>query len=325
MIMRYAVGLDLGGTSLKYAVVNEQGVFLYSGEMPSLADISRDTVIDRLKAAISDCIGFAALQSIALCGVGVGTPGITDENNRIVLGGAENIAGWENIPLAGILEKETGIPTLVANDANAMGLGEQTFGAAKGCTDVLFITVGTGIGGAVIINNKLYGGYKNRGMEMGHIPLIANGERCACGSVGCLETYASTAALIRRFEGRCRKRKLHTGIKPDGKMIVELYHKGDSVAIESLNEHWDFLGHGIAGLVNIFSPQRVVIGGGISEAGGFYISRIGEKVKEYSLADCRVNTLVCAACLGNRAGMMGAASMIFSGNIRNDSEITENN
>ena len=309
--MRYAIGIDLGGTFIKYAVIDEEGNFLHNGKLPSLASDSKEAVIGQLKSAATDCIDFANAQDIALCGIGIGTPGITDETNRIVLGGAENIVGWENVPLADILEKETGLRVSVANDANMMGLGEQAFGAAKGCSDVLFITVGTGIGGAIIIDNKLYGGYKNRGTEIGHIPLIANGEPCACGSVGCLETYASTTALVHRFMRRCKEQDIQPDGEPDGKSIIKLYLENHPVAVESMKEHWNFLGHGIAGLVNIFSPQRVIIGGGISEAGGFYIEHIEQEVALYSIADCRVNTKICAAKLGNKAGTMGAARMAF--------------
>lgn len=309
--MKYAIGIDLGGTFIKYAIINKEGRFLYNQELPSRANHSSKAVLDQLKLAITDGMNFARSRNVSLCGIGIGTPGITDETNRIVVGGAENIAGWENIPLADMLEDVFGLPVRVANDANMMGLGEQAFGAAKGCTDVLFITVGTGIGGAVIIQNKLYGGYKKRGTEFGHIPLIANGEPCTCGSVGCLETYASTAALVRRFIRCCEQQQVQFGKEPDGKLIVELYQENNPIAVEAMNEHWRFLGHGIAGLINIFSPQRVIVGGGISEAGDFYISHLEREVLLYSMPDCRINTKLCAAKLGNRAGTMGAAQMIF--------------
>lgn len=116
-----------------------------------------------------------------------------------MLGGAENIAGWENIPLAGRVEEAEGLKTLAGNDANMMALGETLFGAAKGATDVVFVTVGTGIGCGALIDGRLYRGYRNRGMEMGHITVKCDGEGCACGGVGCLEHYASTSALVRRF------------------------------------------------------------------------------------------------------------------------------
>lgn len=133
--------------------------------------------------AINEVKAFATEQRYNIEGIGIGTPGIVDETNRIVLGGAENIKGWEKLHLADIIEKATGLPTLLGNDANLMGLGETMYGAGQGATHVVFLTVGTGIGGAVVIDGKLFNGFANRGTELGHVPLIANGEACACGSV----------------------------------------------------------------------------------------------------------------------------------------------
>ena len=256
---------------------------------------------------------FAQEKDYKIDGIGIGTPGIVDCTNRIVLGGAENINGWENIHLADRIETETGLPALLGNDANLMGLGETMYGAGQGATHVVFLTVGTGIGGAVVIDGKLFNGYANRGTELGHVPLIANGEPCACGSVGCLEHYASTSALVRRFSQRI----IDAGIsypneEINGELIVRLYKQGDSIAKISLEEHCDFLGHGIAGFINIFSPQKIVIGGGLSEAGDFYIQKVSEKARSYAIPDCAVNTQIIAAALGNKAGSIGAASLVFT-------------
>ena len=193
-----------------------------------------------------------------------------------------------------------------------MGLGETMYGAGQGATHVVFLTVGTGIGGAVVIDGKLFNGYANRGTELGHVPLIANGEPCACGSVGCLEHYASTSALVHRFSQRI----IDAGIsypneEINGELIVRLYKQGDKIAQLSLEEHCDFLGHGIAGFINIFSPQKIVIGGGLSEAGDFYIQKVSEKAHSYAIPDCAVNTQIIAAALGNKAGSIGAASLFF--------------
>ena len=196
MEKEYAIGIDLGGTSVKYALIDNEGVFHFQGKLPSKADVSAEAVIGQLVAAINEVKAFAKEQDCRINGIGIGTPGIVDCTNRIVLGGAENIKGWENLCLADRIEAETGIPVLLGNDANLMGLGETMYGAGKGATHVVFLTVGTGIGGAVVIDGKLFNGFANRGTELGHVPLIANGEPCACGSVGCLEHYASTSALI---------------------------------------------------------------------------------------------------------------------------------
>ncbi len=308
----YAIGIDLGGTNVKYALIDSKGVFHFDGILPSMADISAEAVIGQLSEAVSQVKKVAAVNGIALKGAGIGTPGIVDDTGRTVVGGAENIAGWENIALADRLEEISGLPVRMGNDANLMGLGETVFGAGRGASDVVFITVGTGIGGAVVIGGKLFAGYAGRGTELGHVPLIADGEKCACGSVGCLEHYASASALVRRFCDRMRGRfPDFDGRNVDGKYIVALYKQGDSVAVESLDEHCDFLGHGIAGFINIFSPQKVVVGGGISQAGEFYISKVREAAMKYAMRDCAANTEIVAAELGNRAGCLGAASLVF--------------
>lgn len=313
--MEYAIGIDLGGTSIKYALVDKAGNSFFEGKLPSFASVSAAEVIGQLVKAATILKEEAARQNWEICGVGVGTPGIVDETNSIVLGGAENIVGWENIDLATILEEKLNLPIVIGNDANLMGLGETKFGAGRGCTHVVFLTVGTGIGGAVIIDGRLFNGYANRGTELGHVPLIATGERCACGAVGCLEHYASTAALVRRFAALAQERGLTFDEEINGELIVRLYHEAFPLAIDCLNEHFYYLGRGIAGFINIFSPERIVIGGGVAESGAFYLEKIREVVKENVIMDCALNTEIVAAELGNRAGLIGAASLFLDDGI----------
>lgn len=317
MTKKYAIGIDLGGTSVKYALIDNEGVFHFQGKLPSKADISAEAVIGQLVTACKETMASAQQLGVTIEGIGIGTPGIVDETNRIVLGGAENIKGWENLNLADRIEAETHLPVQMGNDANLMGLGETMYGAGQGARNVVFLTVGTGIGGAVVIDGKLFNGFANRGTELGHVPLIANGEPCACGSIGCLEHYASTSALVRRFSKRAAETgRSFSGEEINGELIVRLYKEGDKLATECLDEHCDFLGHGIAGFINIFSPQRIVIGGGLSEAGDFYIQKVSERAHRYVMADCAVNTRIMAASLSNKAGSIGAASLVFSLNTK---------
>ena len=304
--MEYAIGIDLGGTSIKYALVDKAGNSFFEGKLPSFASVSAAKVMEQLIKAATLLKDEAAKQNWTVLGIGLGTPGIVDETNRIVLGGAENIVGWENIDVASFMEKQMSLPVVVGNDANLMGLGETKYGAGRGCTHVMFLTVGTGIGGAVIIDGKLFNGYANRGTE-----LIANGERCACGAIGCLEHYASTAALTRRFSALAKEQNLSFDTEINGELIVRLYHENFPLAVECMNEHFYYLGRGIAGFINIFSPQRIVIGGGVAESGSFYLEKIRAVVKKHVIADCALNTKIVAAELGNKAGLIGAASLIL--------------
>lgn len=309
--MKYAVGIDLGGTSVKYAVVNSSGKICFSGKLPSRADESAEAVLEQIICGINSSIDYAKSNDFLLEGVGIGTPGVVSADCRVVIGGAENIVGWENVHLAQKVEQACGLPTFANNDANMMAYGECQYGAAAGDSDVVFITVGTGIGGGMLIAGELFRGYNNRGMELGHIAVKSDGEKCACGGVGCLEHYASTAALIRSFEERSAKIG-NPQRDVDGELIVAQYRAGDPIAVETMEEHWNYLAHGVASMINLFSPQKIVIGGGISEAGAFYIDKIREKSMLLAMEVCSEKTEIVAAQLGNKAGSLGAAGLVFN-------------
>ena len=292
---RYAIGIDLGGTSVKYAVVASSGKMPFSGQLPAFAQESAEAVLGQVLKGVEACRGYAVSEGLMLAGVGVGTPGVVSADGRTVLGGAENI------PLAGRVEEAEGLKTLAGNDANMMALGETLFGAAKGATDVVFVTVGTGIGCGALIDGRLYRGYRNRGME-------CDGEACACGGVGCLEHYASTSALVRRF---CGLNGSGRDAEVDGKDVVFFYKEGNPAAVQAMEEHWNYLAHGIASMINLFAPQRVVVGGGISEAGDFYLEKLREGVRRQMMSVCGEETELVTARLGNRAGCMGAAGLVL--------------
>lgn len=306
---RYAIGIDLGGTSVKYAVVASDGEIRFNGQLPTFAHEGAERVLEQIMQAILACREFAASESLAIEGVGIGTPGIVSADGRTVLGGAENIVGWENVPLAERVEAATGLRTVASNDANMMALGETLYGAGRGASDIVFVTVGTGIGCGVLTGGKLFRGYRNRGMEMGHITVKSDGERCACGGVGCLEHYASTVALVRRFSQLQRESGAEGEF--DGKDVVFFYKEGLPAAVKAMEEHWNYLAHGIASMINLFAPQKVVVGGGISEAGAFYMERLDALVREFRMPVCGEDTELVAATLGNHAGCLGAAGLIF--------------
>lgn len=303
----YAIGIDLGGTFVKYALISNAGEILFSGKLLVGGEATRDDTLDIIGDSIQLVIDEASKKSMPLKGIGIGSPGVVD--NGVVLGGADNLDRWANIDLRTIFSEKFQLPVVADNDANVMGLGEAAFGAAKDCSDVIFITVGTGIGGAIVINGQLYGGYKNRGGELGHLTIQHDGIDCNCGGRGCLEAYASTSALIQQYADKTGK----DINKINGYYIVQMFKENEPEAVACLKDHTEYLGHGIAGFINTFAPQKVVVGGGISEAGPFYIDMIKEAAFRYAMADCSSNTDVVAATLGNNAGCMGAASLVFKG------------
>ncbi|WP_211337972.1 ROK family protein [Mangrovibacterium diazotrophicum] len=304
-MIKFAVGVELEGTYVKYALVSDKGEVLLQGKLDVEGEASRDDIIQMLGKAIQIAVNKSRERAVKVVGIGIGTPGIVCDG--IVTGGAENLDGWQNINLAKIFSKKFDLPVFVDNDANVLGLGEVVYGAAQGCSDAIFITIGAGIGGAIVVNGNLYGGYKNRGTEMGHVPIMHNGNPCVCGSRGCLEAHASTTALFRQYAEMVGV----DACEVDGVYLVERMKQADQKAIQSMDEHTDMLGHAIAGFINTFAPQRVVIGGGIPEAGQYYIEQIKNSAMRYAMPDCRVNTDVVGAALGNNAGCIGAASLVF--------------
>jgi len=307
--MRYAIGIDLGGTNIKYALVAEDGKILFESITPTQAEQSRDVVINNLEYCCQQLLEIANEKDLEISGIGIGTPGIID--NGLVLGGAENLPEWESLPLGGILNRRLNQDVYVDNDANMMGLAEVRYGEADDVDDAVFLTIGTGVGGAMVLNGKLYGGHRNRGAELGHIIVNPNGELCDCGAKGCLEAHASVTALIRDYKKMLRGGKKTISDTIDGMYIVQQYKKNEAEAIEALNMHFDYLAMGVASYINVFSPQKVIIGGGISEAGAFYIEEVQKRALKMAMNETSVFSRIVKAHLGNKAGFIGAAALVF--------------
>lgn len=298
----YAIGIDIGGTSLKCGVVNELGEILFSFIVSLKEAKTEEEIINLIVKAITQCTD---QLNEPIVGIGIGFPGLIE--NDVIVGGGVNLPGFEQLPLGKILNDRTGYNVVIDNDANLMGLAEVIYGSAKDSEDAIFLTIGTGIGGAIMINKKLFGGYHNRGAELGHTVIQYNGIQCACGGHGCLETYASVTALIAYYKSQNKTAKEHI----DGKTIIEKYLAGEDHAVNAMEHHFDYLAAGIVNCVNIFSPQKVIIGGGISEAGQFYIDELTKRVKKTAIPVSFSNTKIVAASLGNKAGLLGACANAF--------------
>ncbi|KDN55680.1 ROK family protein [Flavobacterium seoulense] len=302
MSQSYAIGIDIGGTSLKCGVVNESGEMLFSFLVPLKTAKTEKEIIILISNVILQC---ADQLNGTVVGVGIGFPGVIE--NNVIIGGGDNLPEFEQSNLGETLKKLTTYNIIIDNDANLMGLGELIYGAAKDSSDVIFLTVGTGIGGAVLINNKLHGGYNNRGAELGHIVIQQNGLACACGGIGCLEAYASVTALVNYYQSL----NPILSEEVDGKYIIEKYLLGEKEAIKAMERHFDYLAAGISSFINVFSPQKIVIGGGISEAGQFYIDEIRRRVKSLTIPVAFAHTEIVAANLGNKAGLLGCCANVF--------------
>lgn len=293
-----AIGIDLGGTNIKYGIADAEGMVLYEGVRPTGGEL----VLDNLRSVIKELLQVAASREVSVGGIGIGVPAIMD--GEVVTGCGENLPAIEGLALASLLQQYAQLPVMIENDAALMGLAEVRFGAAKGLTDVVFLTIGTGVGGALVLNGQLYGGYRNRGAELGHIRVASPGRPCGCGASGCLEAHASVKALVRDY--------LEAGGAEgaDGRMLFSRFLAGDDAAVAAMNRHFEYLGSGIASLINIFSPQKVVIGGGVAEAGEEYIRPIRQQALRIAMKETSAHTLIERAMLGNKAGFLGGVARV---------------
>ena len=303
---KYAVGIDLGGTFVKSALVCETGAIRFTHMLPIGTEASKNIILDTIEQIIQTTLFEAFEKKLEVVGIGIGTPGIVFQG--VVIGAADNLQGWENIDLAGYFYTRFKLPVSVDNDANLMGYGELHYGAARGCSDVICLTIGTGIGGAIIINGDIYNGYKSRGGELGHIVVEHNGIDCNCGGKGCLEAYASTSVLVKRYMELSGDKEDNI----DGFYVVKKFKQNNDFAIQCIEEHTEYLGHGVASFINTFAPQKIIIGGGISDAGQFYIEMIKKTAFKNMMPDCGKHTEIVGAQLGNIAGSLGAAAIAFS-------------
>lgn len=314
--MAVTCGIDIGGTKIAGAVVDADGVVLAESRVTSPA-----TDPDAIGTAVAALVAELATKAPAgrpLTGVGVGAAGYIDADRSTVLF-APNIA-WRDEPLGADLARRTGLPVVVENDANVAAWGEFRYGAGGDVDDQLMVTVGTGVGGGVIIDGRLLRGAFGVAAEIGHLCIVPEGRLCGCGNRGCFEQYASGSALVREAREAAAGSSLlarelvdRAGGDPDaitGPLITQAAQEGDRFAVEQLERLGHWLGHGIASLVAVLDPAVIVIGGGVSEAGDLLLDPIRERFEhELTGRGYRPQAEIRRAQLGNRAGVVGAADL----------------
>lgn len=306
------VGVDLGGTNLRAALVDvSTGEVAADARTPTRAGEGPPAVIERMADAIRRVLPSGSLPSA----VGIGVPGLYDPETQVVRFLPNLPTAWRDVPLGDEISRRVGLPAFLINDARAFVLAEATFGAGRGARNVVGITLGTGIGGGVVIEGQLHTGLDGTAGEVGHQIIDYNGPPCGCGGRGCLEAHASgpaiTAMAIKAvLQGRttCLRELVDGDLdRMSPEVIVRAAEQGDEVAQEVLAEAGRLLGIGVANLVTLFSPDVVVIGGGVAKAGEWLLAPIRETVR----LRCRVTPLdrvrITAARLGDHAGAIGAA------------------
>ncbi len=303
------IGLDLGGTFLKYALGREDGKVLAKGKMPSRAQESRDKTFEVMFMAIAEMLEKAKSFSVHVAGMGVGSPGAVDFDHGRILGNTPNLPNWSDADIRGELESRFNIPVWADNDANLMTLAECRYGAAKGSRYVIALTLGTGIGGGIVIDDQLYRGARFSGSELGHMSINFEGPPCGCGCVGCIEAYASAPAIVKNYREKLANKHFPTPNPITTEIIFQHAKDGDLLANQVIDEICFYLGAAIGSLINIFNPQVVVIGGGVADAGDEFIQRIWQAVHGRAMEAALRGVRLERASLGNDAGVVGAFAL----------------
>lgn len=305
-----AIGLDLGGTNIKGILLDSDGNIYTNTDIPTEAGDGPESVARRMAGMISVLEQAAKKAGRKATGVGIGIPGLPDQGTGDVVF-APNL-GWKNVPLLKLLTTTVTLPVILENDANTAALGEQWLGAGRGSANMIMITIGTGIGGGLILNGKLYTGANGSAGEIGHTVINPQGPPCSCGRRGCLETYTSATAMIRMAREAIEQGKktcLTSKDKIEARDIVTAALQGDETSAGIVDFAAQYLGIGIANMINILNPDKVVVGGGVAGAGDILFEPLISSVRQWSL-EANVDAVkIVPAQLGNNAGCIGAASL----------------
>lgn len=309
MSERAFIGLDLGGTFLKYALGTEEGSIIFKGKKPSKANQSQEAIFSVMFAAVEDLLKEAEKRGLQIAGIGVGSPGGIDFNTGRVQGNTPNLPTWTDADIRGQLESRFNIPVWADNDANLATLAEARFGAARGSRNVVGLTIGTGIGGGIVIDDQLFRGARFAGAELGHMTIDHEGPICGCGCAGCIEVYASAPAMVREYTRRRQEKGLPVPEPVNTEVIFARAKGGEEEAREAIETVCYYLGVAIGSIINIFNPEVVVVGGGVADAGDAFVARIWSSVQGHALGACLTGVRLVRASMGNDAGVVGAFAL----------------
>ena len=317
MFEKFRVGVDIGGTNVKIALVDKKGEISHPKTVPTRAEMGYEYTIGNITQCIKDLMTEANITTNDIEGIGFGFPGQIDCYNGVVRI-LPNIPGWIDVPIAEIMQKESNVPVKVDNDVRCAALAELNYGAGAGCKNLVCITVGTGIGSGLIINGKLVRGASNAAGEIGHIKLqMHDGLICGCGDTGCFEAYASGPAIVAMAKdyvrgGKSAKFRESAGstaaITPA--IVCQAALEGDVVAKRIFTRMGEYLGIGLASVVNLLNPEKIVVGGGVADAGDLLLEPLRKTLIERAMPIQGSAVKVVPAQLGNTAGIIGSSLLI---------------
>lgn len=307
------LGIDIGGTAVKFGLVDEDGNMVSKvSEYPVRFDNYETPIIETVVKSARLFMEANSKSFTEIAGIGVSATGGINSKLGIVEGSAGHIKNWEGTNIKERLESEFGVKTEALNDANAAALGEMWKGAARGKDNVVVMTIGTGVGGGIIVDSKILLGTKGFAGEIGHIPVNVDGEDCSCGNKGCIEHYGSTSALVRNVKEAVISGEIK-GIeagKVDGRLIFKEVDAGNDTVKKYVDEWISYISATLVGLVHIFNPEMIILGGGVSRQKELFVDKVRERVLHGVMPNFAIGLTVEAAKLGNDAGIIGAVRFI---------------
>jgi glucokinase len=315
----YYIGIDLGGTNIAAGIVNEDGQIIYKESIPTQKKRNQQAIMEDMAKLSLKLLDEAGIKFQELQSIGVGSPGSPNPDEGIII--YNNNLGFRNAPIRKVIQKEIPVPVYLDNDANCAALAEGLLGAAGGVKYSVTITLGTGIGGGIIMNNEIYSGFNNAGAELGHMVILSGGKECTCGRKGCWEAYASATALIKLTQEAALKNHdslLYTLVDGDLTLITaktsfDAAKQGDPVANKVVQDYIGYLSEGVINIINIFQPEILVLGGGVSKQGDYLLNLLLERINQDAYSREEIpKTKLRTALLGNDAGIIGAALLGFS-------------
>jgi glucokinase len=312
---KFAIGVDLGGTFIKIGIVSRKGRIIRKTSLPTLAGKGEEKVILQIKKGIKDLLSHEKLK---IQGIGVGAPGIVNPKKGTVEN-PPNLPGWQKVNIGKILGKEFKLPVFVENDANAAGIGEMIFGAGKNFDTFVMVTLGTGVGGGIILKRKLLRGEIGSAGEIGHICINFNGPKCSCGSFGCVESYIGNTHLVKRVQSELKDHadsKIMELINGNMDLLTPIIIQkaqiaGDEYSKKVVNDLGFYLGVGLASTANAFDIGTFIIGGGVAGFGRPLFKSVKDTIKKRALKPLVKRIRVFPAKLKNDAGIKGASALVF--------------
>lgn len=312
------IGIDMGGMSVKLGLVDDKNQIVEKLVIPTRLDVPAEDMVKDIIRAVYVLMDKGKVTFENCTGIGIGSPGTLDDKNGLIL--YSNNFGWERVPIVKWMQREFPLSVKLANDADAAALGEVYAGAARGVKNAVLLTLGTGVGGGVILNGEIFHGPLHGGVELGHMVIQADGEPCTCGRKGCLEAYASATALLRMAKKAAKENPASVMNRlcgnrlecMNGEIPFQAADMGDEAAKSVIAEYEFYLATGIANVINIFRPEMVILGGGVAAQKENLTQPLEEMVRELCFGGSHGEVArIVTSKLGNDAGIIGAASLFY--------------